>query len=257
MALWPCPRPVSSKYHLKLLASSLWSRPSHWHKEAFVLDVFRWIFSVVKTSIWSKRTAGNITSSSHNSKESQVNYAFGIVRASQLTMADATQSFLQHTLEKGSFTTQFVSLQISSLFQGGFLGTHTLSSKYCFVQKEYLQCLLLTMAEKEHVFESRACRCLRLCSYFSIDWLGDRKPSPLFWASTSLSAEWRVCILHSWVESALLMEENWWKHFIQWERSAKYLKVIHEYLHRDCRGPSIHGLRGWRQKVMVHLNACT
>lgn len=50
---------------------------------------------MIKTSIGSKRAAGNITSSSHNSKESQVNYAFGIVRTSQLTMADATQSFLK------------------------------------------------------------------------------------------------------------------------------------------------------------------
>lgn len=36
-----------------------------------------------------------------------MNYAFGIVRASQLTMADATQGFLQQILEKASFATRF------------------------------------------------------------------------------------------------------------------------------------------------------
>lgn len=54
---------------------------------------------MVKASIRSKRTAGNLTSSSHNSKEPQVNQAFGIVRVSQLTMAGATQSFHRKALE--------------------------------------------------------------------------------------------------------------------------------------------------------------
>lgn len=100
--------PVSTKCHLKLWASSQWLRPSPWYKEAFVLGVVHWIFSVVKTSIQSKRTAGSITSSSHNSKESQVNYAFGIVSASQLTMADATQRFLPKNMRKSLLHHTFI-----------------------------------------------------------------------------------------------------------------------------------------------------
>lgn len=189
---------MSSKYHLKLLASSPWSGPSYWYKRGFCTQHFSLDFQCGKDIYTSKRTAGNITFSSRNSKESQVNYAFGIVRASQLTMADATQSFLLKNVRKSLLLHQhsFVSLQISSLFQGGFLRTHTLSSKHHWVQKEYLQCLLMTMAEKGHVFETGACRCPGLCSYFSIDWLGDMKPSLLFWAATSLSAEWIVCKLY-------------------------------------------------------------
>lgn len=95
------------------------------------------------------------------------------------------------TLEKGSFATRSFALrQISSRFQGGFLRTHTLSYKYHLVQKEYLWYLLMAVAEKERVFETGACRSPGFCSCFSTDWLGDVKPSLLFWATTSPFAKW-------------------------------------------------------------------
>ena len=65
-------------------------------------------------------------------------------------------------------------------FKAGFSRTHTLSYKYHLVQKEYLQCLLMDVAEKEHVFETGACRSPGLCSYLSVYWLGDAKPYLLF-----------------------------------------------------------------------------
>lgn len=68
------------------------------------------------------------------------------------------------------------------------------------MQKEYLQRLLMMMAEKEHVFETGAGRLPGLCSYSSIDWLGDMKLSLVFWAATSLSAERIVCTQHMWDE---------------------------------------------------------
>lgn len=77
---------------------------------------------MIKTSIGWEGAAGNIPSSSHNSKESQVSYAFGIVGTSQLTMADATQSFPRERKKKilgrGPFPLRsFASLQISSLLK--------------------------------------------------------------------------------------------------------------------------------------------
>lgn len=53
-----------------------------------------------------------------------MNYAFGIVRASQLTMADATQSFLQQTLEKGSFTTFRFPTNLQDVSRRFFRNTH-------------------------------------------------------------------------------------------------------------------------------------
>lgn len=40
--------PVSSKCRLRLLAHSLWWRPSHLYKEAFVVIAFRWILQYGK-----------------------------------------------------------------------------------------------------------------------------------------------------------------------------------------------------------------
>lgn len=208
-AWWPCPRPVSSKYRLKLLASSGRWRPSHWYKEAFVLHVVHWIFCVVKTSIRSKRTAGSITSSSHNSRvtgELCIRYCESISVNNSRCHPELPPE--KEEKEAPAPHVHLLPDRFPASFKAGFSRIHTLSYKYHLVQKEYLQCLLMDVAGKEHVFKTGACRSPGLCSCLCL-LAGWRETVSAFLSHRKSFRKMNNLTPRIWEESASMVEENW------------------------------------------------
>lgn len=132
------------------------------------------------------------------------------------------------TLERGSLGTRSFCLptNFQPVSRRVFENTHFEFTDTSLVQKEYLRCLRMAVAEKEPLFKTGACRSPGACSCFSIDWRGDTKPSLHFWAAASSYTKWMVFTSYlGW--GCICDGGKLVKHFTQWEGSLNTWYLLH------------------------------
>lgn len=169
----------------------------------------------------SKRTAGNVSSSSHNSR---VTGELCIWYCKSVSINNGRwHPELPLKMLKRRHHHKFICFPKNS--QPGL--RRIFKNTQFELQKEYLRYLLMTGR-----------KIARFCNwdmqepqvmFLFLRWLsGNIKPSLPSRASTSPSATWKVCTGQIW--STFLMVEMLTKHFTQQKCFSEYLKVNHNYL---------------------------